>query len=107
MVQPDSCLAKSTGRRGKRWAVATETRLFRNNSVDRTKAVRMGRGLIGRNAALMVVAGLLLHAGGCGSGVGAATEEAARDALESALDSWKSGRKAADMRNESPEVIVG
>jgi hypothetical protein len=67
----------------------------------------MGRGVVGRNAALLVVVGLLLHAGGCGSGVGAATEEAARDALKSALDSWKSGRKAEDMRNESPEVIVG
>ena len=36
-----------------------------------------------------------------------ATEEAAHGALTAALDAWKAGRKADEMRQQTPEVVVG
>jgi hypothetical protein len=48
-----------------------------------------------------------MQCAGCGGGGVAATEEAARAALASALDAWKAGRNAEDMRIHSPEVVVG
>jgi hypothetical protein len=50
---------------------------------------------------------LVLQLAGCGAGGVAATEESAREALIKALDAWKTGRKAEEMRQETPEVIVG
>jgi hypothetical protein len=50
---------------------------------------------------------MLLLVGGCGGAGGGGTEQEARTALTKALDAWKAGRSAADMRNEDPEVIVG
>jgi hypothetical protein len=52
--------------------------------------------------------GLLLSAVGCGGNdSGAASEESARAALTNALDAWKSGRTADEMRRQTPEVVVG
>jgi hypothetical protein len=55
----------------------------------------------------LLLAALLLQSIGCGGGGVPATEEAARGALTAALDAWKAGRKAEEMRQESPEVVVG
>ena len=55
----------------------------------------------------LLLAALLLCPAGCGGGGVPATEAAARGALTTALDAWKAGRKAEDMRQESPEVVVG
>jgi hypothetical protein len=57
-------------------------------------------------ASIAMVA-MLLPLVGCGGGRGAGNEEEARTALTSALDAWKAGRSATDMRNETPEVVVG
>jgi hypothetical protein len=66
----------------------------------------MFRGSVRINSTgAMIVASLVVFAG-CGSSGVPATEEAARAALASALDAWKSGRKVEEMRGQSPEVIV-
>jgi hypothetical protein len=52
-------------------------------------------------------AAVLLVAGGCRGGGVPATEESARKALITALDAWKAGRQAEEMRQETPEVVVG
>lgn len=45
---------------------------------------------------------------GCGgSGIGSGGNEEARAALNKALDAWKAGRSAAEMRSEDPEIVVG
>ena len=68
----------------------------------------MVRGLIQRITTGLLIAGLLLCLAGCGgSGGGGGNELEAREALTKALDAWKAGRKADEMRNENPEVIVG
>lgn len=48
----------------------------------------------------------LVGCGGSGSGSGG-NEEEARAALNKALDAWKAGRSAAEMRSEDPEIVVG
>jgi hypothetical protein len=50
---------------------------------------------------------LVLQLAGCGGGGAPATDESAREALIKALDAWKAGRTAEEMRHETPEVIVG
>jgi hypothetical protein len=51
---------------------------------------------------------MLLQFVGCGGvGGGVGNEEEARTTLTKALDAWKAGRSAADMRSEEPEVVVG
>lgn len=60
-----------------------------------------------RKLASIAIVAMLLQLVGCGSGSGAGNEEEARTALTTALDAWKAGRSAADMRNETPEVVVG
>jgi hypothetical protein len=60
-----------------------------------------------RLAGVFSVAMLLLVAGCGGAGRQGGDEEEARAALTKALDAWKSGCRAADMRQESPEVVVG
>jgi hypothetical protein len=55
----------------------------------------------------VLVAAWLLLCAGCGGGGVSATEEAAHDALTKALDAWKAGRKADEMRQERPEFVVG
>jgi hypothetical protein len=58
--------------------------------------------------ASVVAVAMLLHLAGCGATAGGSgTEEEARMALTKALDAWKAGRTATDMRQESPEVVVG
>jgi hypothetical protein len=54
-----------------------------------------------------LLAALLLHSVGCSGGGVPTTEEAARGALTAALDAWKAGRKVEDMRQQTPEVVVG
>jgi hypothetical protein len=66
----------------------------------------LSRGVTNRPAGALAVVMLLL-VGGCGGAGGGGTEQEARTALTKALDAWKAGRSAADMRNEDPEVIVG
>jgi hypothetical protein len=53
-----------------------------------------------------VIIAAILQLAGCSGEVIPATEEAARAALAGALDAWKAGRKAGEMRGQSPEVIV-
>ena len=65
------------------------------------------RGKTHFHARSLLLAALLLPAGGCSGGGVPATEEAARGALDAALDAWKSGRKAEEMRQQTPEVVVG
>ncbi len=68
----------------------------------------MFRGLVRYCTAGALVAGLMVCSIGCGgASATGGSEQEARDALTKALDAWKSGRKADEMRNESPEVIVG
>jgi hypothetical protein len=55
----------------------------------------------------VVVAAVLIHTSGCAGGGIPPTEDAARESLVKALDAWKAGRTAIEMRNESPEIIVG
>ena len=50
---------------------------------------------------------MLLVVAGCGGAGGGGTEQEARTALTKALDAWKAGHSAANMRNEDPEVVVG
>jgi hypothetical protein len=58
-------------------------------------------------AGVLAVAMLLFVAGCGGAGSQGGNEDEARTALTKALDAWKAGRTAADMRQESPEVVVG
>jgi Ni/Co efflux regulator RcnB len=67
----------------------------------------MVRGLVWHCTISMLLAGLLACAGCAGGSVTGGSEQEAREALTKALDAWKSGRKAEEMRQESPEVIVG
>jgi hypothetical protein len=55
----------------------------------------------------VMAAALVLQLAGCGGGGVPTTEEAAREALATALDAWKAGRKADEMRQQTPEVVVG
>jgi hypothetical protein len=64
------------------------------------------RFVTNKSASVLVVAMLLLVAG-CGGAGGGGTEQEARTALTNALDAWKAGRTATDMRSENPEVVVG
>jgi hypothetical protein len=59
-----------------------------------------------RMAGALAVAMSLVVAG-CGGAVGGGTEQDARTALTTALDAWKAGHSAANMRHEDPEVVVG
>lgn len=68
--------------------------------------VNMVRGNRRLPAFPLLFAALSLCEAGCGGGV-PATEDAARTALTAALDAWKAGRKAEEMRQYSPEVVVG
>jgi Ni/Co efflux regulator RcnB len=68
----------------------------------------MFRGLVWYCTTAALAAGLLVGSVGCGgASATGGSEQEAHDALTKALDAWKSGRKADEMRNESPEVIVG
>jgi hypothetical protein len=57
--------------------------------------------------ALVAVALFLGVAGCAGGSSGAGNEQSAREALGSALEAWKNGRTADDMRRGTPEVVVG
>jgi hypothetical protein len=67
----------------------------------------MLRGITQNRVFRWLMAAFLMQAVGCGGGGVPATEEAARGALTAALDAWKAGRKAEEMRQETPEVVVG
>ena len=54
-----------------------------------------------------LAAAMLLIVAGCGRAGGGGTEQEARTALTKALDAWKAGVSATNMRNENPEVVVG
>jgi hypothetical protein len=58
------------------------------------------------NSIRMIFIAAILQCTGCSGGDLPATEEAARAALASALDAWKAGQKAEDMRGQDAEVIV-
>jgi hypothetical protein len=67
----------------------------------------MTRGILQFPAFPLLLAAVLLCTAGCGGGGVPATEEAARGALTAALDAWKGGRKAEEMRQQTPEFVVG
>ncbi|HEY7689383.1 MAG TPA: hypothetical protein VH835_11845, partial [Dongiaceae bacterium] len=57
---------------------------------------------------VLLAAGLLLSAAGCGGSPGGpANEDVARTSLTAALDAWKGGGKPADLRQRSPEIVMG
>jgi hypothetical protein len=68
----------------------------------------MWRGADPKLAMANLSLGLLLSVAGCAGNIhGAGSEQAAREALGSALEAWKNGRTADDMRRGMPEVVVG
>jgi hypothetical protein len=55
----------------------------------------------------LVTVGALLVVAGCAGRTNAGSEQEAREALAGALDAWKNGRTADEMRGATPEVVVG
>src|SRR5688572_13513381 len=73
----------------------------------RDGVVNMSRGKTQNLMFQWLLAAFLLQSVGCSGGGVPATEEAARGALTAALDAWKAGRKVDEMRQQTPEVVVG